>query len=148
MAIKLRPVTKANWVQCIRLKLAPDQEGLVAPNVASIAESKFESANELRAIYQDETIVGFLVYAPETETDETDLYWLFRFMIDVAYQKQGIGRAALALAIDEITARGARKINIPYSPKNLVAAKLYMSFGFVSVDIADDGDMIVQKVVG
>ncbi|MEM8534988.1 MAG: GNAT family N-acetyltransferase [Chloroflexota bacterium] len=148
MTIALRPVTKENWIQCIRLKLAPEQEGLVAPNVASIAESKFEPTNELRAIYKDETMVGFLVYAPETDTEETDLYWLFRFMIDVDYQNQGIGRAALALAIDEITARGARKINIPYSPKNLVAAKLYMSFGFVSVDIADDGDVIVQKVVG
>jgi diamine N-acetyltransferase len=43
MSISLREVTQENWVQVIRLKLAPEQEGLVAPNVDSIAESKFEA---------------------------------------------------------------------------------------------------------
>ncbi len=74
MGISLREVTKENWVQCIRLKLASEQEGLVAPNIASIAESKFEPHYVPRAIYSNEKVVGFLMYCPEIETEEKDLY--------------------------------------------------------------------------
>ena len=87
------------------------------------------------------------MYCPETETDEKDLYWLFRFMVDFKYQKQGIGKAALKLAIEEICKNQCSKINILYSPKNTVAAKLYASFGFKPIGTADDGDIIVQKTI-
>lgn len=147
MSVKLQPVTKENWVQCIKLKLAPEQEGLVAPNVVSIAESKFEPHYEPRAIYRNDQVVGFLMYSPEVETDEKDLYWLFRFMIDTKYQRQGIGRAALGLAINEISQNNCSKINILYSPKNTIAAKLYASFGFKPVGTGDDGDIIAQKQI-
>ena len=147
MNVKLRAVTKENWIQCIKLKLAPEQESFVAPNVDSIAESKFEPHYEPRAIYFNDELVGFLMYCPEIETDEKDLYWLFRFMVDVKHQKQGIGKAALKLAIDEISKNQCTKINILYSPKNTVAAKLYASFGFKAVGNADDGDIIAQKQI-
>ncbi len=147
MSISLREITKENWVQCIRLKLAPEQAGLVALNVDSIAESKFEPHYVPRAIYSNEKVVGFLMYCPEIETQEKDLYWLFRFMVDVEYQKQGIGKAALELALNEISKTNCRKINIVYSPKNWVAAKLYASFGFKQVGTAEDGDIIVQKSI-
>ena len=145
MSISLREVTKENWVQVIRLKLAPEQEGLVAPNVDSIAESKFEPHYVLRAIYKDEQVVGFLTYCPEIETEEKDLYWLFRLMVEAEYQKQGIGKAALELALNEISKNNCCKINILYSPNNSIAARLYEKFGFQQVGIAEDGDIIVQK---
>ena len=134
-------------MQCIKLKLAPEQEGLVAPNVVSIAESKFEPHYEPRAIYRNDQVVGFLMYCPEVETNEKDLYWLFRFLIDAQYQRQGIGRAALGLAINEISQNNCSKINILYSPKNTIAAKLYASFGFKPVGNGDDGDIIAQKQI-
>ena len=145
MSISLREVTKENWVQCIKLKLAPEQEGLVASNADSIAESKFEPHYVPRAIYNNEQVVGFLMYCPEIETEEKNLYWLFRFMVDIEHQRQGIGRAALELALNEISQNNCSKVNIIYSPKNSVAAKLYESFGFKQVGIAEDGDIIVQK---
>lgn len=147
MSITLREITKENWIQCIRLKLAPEQVGLVASNVDSIAESKFEPHYVPRAIYKEEKVVGFLMYCPEVETAEKDLYWLFRFMVDIEYQKQGIGKAALELALNEIFKTNCRRINIVYSPKNWVAAKLYASFGFKQVGTAEDGDIIVQKSI-
>lgn len=146
MSITLREITKENWLQCIRLKLAPEQAGLVAPNVDSIAESKFEPHYVPRAIYREEKVVGFLMYCPD-ETQEKNLYWLFRFMVDVESQKQGIGKAALELALNEISKNNCCKINIIYSPKNWVAAKLYASFGFKQVGTAEDGDIIVQKSI-
>lgn len=147
MSVSLREVTKENWIQCIKLKLAPEQKGLVAPNVDSIAESKFELHYVPKVIYNNDIVVGFLMYCPEIETEEKDLYWLFRFMVDVVYQKQGIGKAALELSLKEISQNNCRKINVMYSPKNSIAAKLYASFGFKQVGIAEDGDIIVQKRV-
>ncbi len=147
MNISLREVTKDNWIECIKLKLAPKQEKMVAPNVDSIAESKFEIHYVPRAIYKDDLVVGFLMYCPEIETDEKDLYWLFRFMVDVNYQRKGIGRTALKLAIDEIAKNNCRKLNIVYSPKNVIAAKLYASFDFKQIDLAEDGDIIAQKTI-
>jgi len=59
-------------------------------------------------------------------------------MIDVEYQKQGIGRAV------ELTLNKIPKIVVRLTsyirPKNSVAAKLYASFGFKQVGIAEDGD--------
>jgi len=147
MNVELRPVTRENWIEVIRLKLSPEQEGLVAPNVASIAESKFEPHFEPRAICESGTVVGFLMYCPETETVEEDLYWLFRFMIGSEHQQKGIGRAALILAINEMSKRKCSKINVLYSPKNTIAAKLYSSLGFKQVGIAEDGDIIAQKKI-
>ncbi len=66
-------------------------------------------------------------------------------MVDVEYQKQGIGKAALKLALNEIAKSNCRKLNIIYSPKNSIAAKLYASFGFKQVGTDEDGDIIVQK---
>jgi diamine N-acetyltransferase len=147
MNISLKEVTKDNWVQCVKLKLAPEQECFVAPNADSIAESKFEPHYVPRAIYNNDKVVGFLMYCPEIETQEKDLYWLFRFMIDIEHQKQGIGKAALKIAIAEISKNNCRKINIIYSPKNSVAAKLYANFGFEQIAIDEDGEIIVQKRV-
>jgi diamine N-acetyltransferase len=147
MNISLKEVTKDNWVQCVKLKLAPEQECFVAPNADSIAESKFEPHYVPRAIYNNDKVVGFLMYCPEIETQEKDLYWLFRFMIDIEHQKQGIGKAALKIAIAEISKNNCRKINIIYSPKNSVAAKLYANFGFEKIAIDEDGEIIVQKRV-
>ena len=147
MNISLKEVTKDNWVQCVKLKLAPEQECFVAPNADSIAESKFEPHYVPRAIYNNDKVVGFLMYCPEIETQEKDLYWLFRFMIDIEHQKQGIGKAALKIAIAKISKINCRKINIIYSPKNSVAAKLYANFGFEKIAIDEDGEIIVQKRV-
>lgn len=66
-------------------------------------------------------------------------------MVDAEYQKQGIGKAALELALNEISKNNCRYINILYSPKNSIAARLYEKSGFQQVGIAEDGDIIVQK---
>ena len=51
MDTELKEVTKENWIDCIHLSLHPEQEGNLASNVDTIAESKFEPENQLRAIY-------------------------------------------------------------------------------------------------
>jgi diamine N-acetyltransferase len=38
---EIRPVTKGNWKDLIRLKVREDQPHFVAPNLYSIAEAQF-----------------------------------------------------------------------------------------------------------
>lgn len=142
--VQLRDVCRKNWVACAKLELPPDQAGFVAPNVYSIAESKFEPHYCPRAIYAEEDLVGFLMYCAETDPPDPQLYWLFRFMIVKPHQKRGFGRQALQLAIGEMRALGAERIRTMHKPKNEVAAKLYQSAGFQRIGVLDDGDIELE----
>ena len=72
---------------------------------------------------------------------------IWRFMVDEKYQKQGIGRIALSLALAEIKAlTGINKIEICYNPKNPVAKDFYASFGFVEVGIDDDDEDMLAVI--
>jgi diamine N-acetyltransferase len=143
MKIELSPLTRDNWRECIRLELAPGQERLVASNVASIAESRFEPHYEPRAIYADGEMVGFLMYCPDLEAEEQGLFWLFRLMTDRRRQGQGIGRQAIDLALEEIAVAGGRRVKICHVPENEVASRLYQRLGFVPTGEIEDGEVIL-----
>lgn len=147
MTIKLQEVTKENWLDCIRLSLYPEQEGNVAPNVDSIAESKFEPNNQLRAIYQQDKVIGFLAFCVENDPPDPDLYWLFRFMIDKNYQGRGYGTKALHLVIKEIKDLGAKYIQTMHKPKNQIAGKLYQKAGFSYIGKLEEGDLLMEMKI-
>ena len=79
----------------------------------------------------------------DDENDEYEKYWftrssyfIWRFMIDERYQKQGYGRQALGLILDFIRsapARQAKYVWLCYGLDNVVARKLYASIGFKEV---------------
>lgn len=144
MCIELKEVTRDNWIDCIRLSLHPEQEGNVAPNVDSIAESKFELHHQLRAIYKDKQVIGFLAFCVEDDPPNPELYWLFRFMIDKDFQGKGYGTQALNLVIEEITHLGAKCIHTMHKPKNIRAGKLYQKAGFTYIGNLDDGDLLME----
>lgn len=61
-------------------------------------------------------------------------YYIWRFMIDRRYQKQGFGKEALRLAIKFVKTFpcGESKVCwLSYEPENEVARKLYLKAGFV-----------------
>ena len=61
--VELRPVTKKNFEQVIRLEVSQDQLRYVASNLYSIAESKIFPECIPLAIYDGEKLVGFIMYA-------------------------------------------------------------------------------------
>ena len=145
MKIELKPVTKENWRECVRLEVAQDQKRFVAPNVVSLAESKFEPHYEPRAIYADSRMVGFAMYCPDEEAGDDGLYWIFRLMTDQWHQCSGIGRMAMECLLDEIAERGGRTVKISYVPQNTVAARMYEKMGFVDKGEVEEGEIIVEK---
>ena len=138
--VKLKDVTEDNWRAVIDLKLDPEQEELVASNLYSIAESRFDPDARPRAVYAGKRVVGFLMY--DVQPRKASIY---RFMIDRKHQGKGYGRAALGKALDEIRAiPRIRTVSIRYVADNPVAKPFYASFGFVEVGKDEDGEIIAD----
>lgn len=147
--VRLEDVTAQNWRAVAGLKLADDQKQLVASNVYSLAQSKFDPDAFPRAIYAGHRVVGFLMYDLPDVDDEIQEASIYRFMIDMAHQGKGYGRRALKLAIEEIKEiPGISKISISYVRNNAKAKQFYASFGFVERDGGkDDYELIAELVL-
>ena len=142
--IELAPVTAETWVAVARLELAPEQEGLVSPNVWSLAEAGFFPGHQPRVFLHGGEPVGFCMYTVDDEAPASGLFWLFRYMVAAEHQGKGYGRAALPLVLEEMRAAGARTIRTMHRPENSVAARLYASAGFRQVGVLDDGDLELE----
>ena len=92
--MSLRPVTKDNLRDILRLKVTEAQEHFVADNAVSLAQAHFSPEAWYRAIYAGETPVGFMMLHDDPAKPK---YFLWRLMIDSRYQRFGYGRQAMAL---------------------------------------------------
>jgi diamine N-acetyltransferase len=70
MNVTLRPVTRENFEAITDLELLPHQEDYLASNSYSIAQASFYPHLKTRAIYADETLVGFMMYAVPVEGEQ------------------------------------------------------------------------------
>ena len=61
MSISLREITQDNFYACMKLSVRKDQP-FVASNSFSVAESKIFQNWITNAIYNDEEMVGFMMY--------------------------------------------------------------------------------------
>ena len=141
MSVSLREINRDNWKECIKLQPYETQLNFVASNAYSLLESKFEPSLFPLAIYNDETMVGFVMYG----LDEDDgSWWLVRLMVDRDYQKNGYGKAALLKTINILRDKvGCDCMFTSYVPENLVAEKLYLSLGFEKTGKIEEGEIVV-----
>jgi diamine N-acetyltransferase len=100
--VTLREVTADSVRTICNLAVTEHQQQFVAPNAVSIAQAYFSEYAWFRAIYADDTPVGFLMLYDDTEKP---VYYLWRFMVDARYQGMGFGRRALELLIDHVRTR-------------------------------------------
>lgn len=80
--VTLREVTQETVNSILNLRVTKEQEQFVASNAVSIAEAHFSADAWFRAIYADETPVGFLMLSDQPDKGE---YFLWRFMVDAQY---------------------------------------------------------------
>lgn len=140
MNVTLRKIERDNFRECIKLKVAAGQEHFVASNVYSIAQAYVEPKCVPLAVYEGETMVGFVMY---TWDEGEQKWWIFRVMIGADYQGKGYGRAAMVALMKLISEqRGGEEIAISYETENEVARKLYASLGFV-----ETGEVIEDETV-
>jgi diamine N-acetyltransferase len=128
LTVHLREITADNFVEAIRLKAKPEQEGLVASNAASIAQSKFHTFLECYGIYDGDEMVGFSACGVNPEDGTV---WIVRHMVGAPFQGKGYGRQGLRCIIDHLRQlHPASPIFLDVAPSNERAIALYESEGF------------------
>ncbi|MDP5275771.1 GNAT family N-acetyltransferase [Chengkuizengella axinellae] len=148
MSIQLREVSKENWYDCTQLNVSEEQLKVFSfPVVYWIAESKYDDDLELRAVYSDDEIVGFIVYS--SKPDQEKSYWIMAFMIDEKYQGKGYGKVAMEKLIEIMhTNYNCKKIMLGHRPNNFLAASFYESLGFKKKsDELIDGETVRVLVI-
>lgn len=152
--ITLREITEDNWRTVANLRILPEQEGNLASIPMSMVEAHYSEDAWMRAIYADETIVGFLMMAlwPPTEG-----YYIWRFVIDKRFQGLGFGRIVVQMAIQHVkdTYPQAKRVGVNSTPKegdlkkNVKAEhspyQFYFKLGFrQTAEPDEDGEVLME----
>ncbi|HLF90083.1 MAG TPA: GNAT family N-acetyltransferase [Anaerolineales bacterium] len=145
---EIRPVTKDNWKELIRLKVREDQTHFVASNLYSIAEAQFGDEYEgywdlfPYGIYDGDTPVGFLMYGCNFEHPKQQVF-IQRLMVDENHQGKGYGRFGMGKMLELFRADDRiHEVGISYEPENEAARTLYASLGF-----EETGEIVGSEVV-
>jgi diamine N-acetyltransferase len=126
--VSLREVTAETVREICRLEVSEAQKEFVAPNAVSIAQAYFEPKAWFRAIYADETPVGFLMLYDDPGEAQ---YFLWRYMIDARYQKLGFGKRAMDLLVEHVRSRpNARYLTLSCHPGEEGPEPFYRKYGF------------------
>jgi diamine N-acetyltransferase len=142
--VSLREITKETLRPILRLKVTPQQEQYVASNAVSIAQAYFHRDNAwFRAIYADETPVGFLML-DDRESEAS--YFLWRFMIDTKYQKFGFGKRAIELLFEHVKTRpNAKELGVSCVPDGDGSpCPFYEKMGFVYTGEKDEDELVMK----
>jgi diamine N-acetyltransferase len=143
--VSLREITRETVESIIDLEVAPKQEKFVASNAESLAEALFSPDAWYRAIYADETPVGFVMLSIKPEVPH---YYLWRFMIGAEYQGKGYGKRALELVIEHVrTLPGAKELTLSYTPGKGSPRKFYQQFGFEETGEWDDDEIVMRLLL-
>lgn len=89
--------------------LPPAQRKMVADNVRSIAEAHLSPGAWMRAIYANDTPIGFIMTHTGLDCEDgidCPGVFLWRFMIAGSYQGKGYGKRALERVIQHLKALG------------------------------------------
>ena len=126
--VSLKEINTENFWEVIELKVHDEQKEYVLGNSVSIAQSRVQPECIPMAIYDDETLVGFLMYCVDMDDGN---YWIYRFMIDKNFQRKGYGKKAMELLLNELKKDKKRnKIILDVKRESIAAVELYKSFGF------------------
>jgi diamine N-acetyltransferase len=140
--VSLREITAETLRSILSLSVTKEQEKFVASNAVSIAQAHFSEHAWFRAIYADETPVGFLMLYDDPEKAE---YFLWRFMIDQEHQRKGYGRRALELLIEYVKTRpNAKELFVSHAPGDGSPGGFYRKLGFEYTGEEDHGELVMK----
>jgi diamine N-acetyltransferase len=132
VVVTLREITPENIRAVLGLSVAPVQRSVYPrSNGYSIAEGHYPDDDPvwMRAVYANETPVGFLMTSEAPDRGE---YFLWRLMVDAEHQGKGYGSRAVKLLIERIRASGnARRLLTSHLKGQGDAGGFYQKLGFV-----------------
>ena len=75
--------------------------------------------------------------------------WLGGILIDLAWQRRGIGRHAVGVALELLADRhGHRRFALSYHPDNDAARRTYAGLGFVETGEREDDEVVARLELG
>jgi diamine N-acetyltransferase len=130
--------------------LSPAQRKMVTDNAHSIAEAHFSEQAWMRAIYADQTPIGFIMLHIGSDYDDgidCPGVFLWRFMIAGPYQGKGYGKIAMEKLIRHLESLG---VPVLYTSCGLGEASpegFYRGLGFIPTgDYYDDQPELVLRL--
>jgi diamine N-acetyltransferase len=143
--VRLEPITEHNVKAVFELEVAPGQDAFVASNAWSLAQALAEyDIAWPRAIVVDDQVVGFLMLEIDPDEEDGRPFWLWRLMVAADRQRQGIGTAALALALDQVRASGGTEIYTSWVPGEGSPGPFYERLGFEPTGELDDDEIVAR----
>jgi diamine N-acetyltransferase len=142
--VTLREITGETVVQICNLSdtLSDQQQRMVAPNARSIAQAHFEPKAWFRAIYADETPVGFVMLYDDPDGPE---YFLWRLMVAAPHQGKGYGRRAVEQLVEYVRTRpGAEQLLTSYVPIEGGPEGFYRKLGFEPTGQVIDHEIVMR----
>jgi diamine N-acetyltransferase len=141
-AITLKEITSETVRIICSLSVRDDQKKFIAPNAISIAQAYFSKHAWFRAIYADDTPIGFLMLEDQPEIPE---YYLWRFMIDRRYQGFKFGSRAMNLLIEHVKNRpNATELITSVLQEKGGPQGFYEKLGFELTGEYEEGEAILQ----
>ena len=142
--VTLREITEETVVQICNLSdtLSEQQQRMVAPNALSIAQAHFSDKAWFRAIYADETPVGFIMLHDDPEEQK---YFLWRLMVARPHQGKGFGRRAVEQLVQYVKTRpGAEGVLASYVPIEGGPEGFYRKLGFEPTGEELHGEVVMR----
>ncbi len=137
--VTLREITAETVGGICRLEVKPEQRDSVAPNAFSLAQALFSNLAWYRAIYANETPVGFVMLEDDPASRH---YYLWRYMIAAEHQGKGFGRQALEQVIAYVRGRpGAKEFLLSYVPGEHGPREFYRRLGFEDTGVMHGDEM-------
>lgn len=153
--MELVKINSHNVWDIVKLTVYDEQKAFVASNADSLIEAYVTIQDGGTALpfglYENDIPVGFVMLGYGTSGEESepqvakDGYCLWRFMIDKACQKQGLGSRALEKVLEYIGTYPygpATYCWLSYEPENTVAKALYEKYGF-----KENGELCGREIV-
>ncbi len=146
--VSLREITEKTVVPICKLTdtLSAPQKRMVAPNAVSIAQAHFSKTAWFRAIYADETPVGFVMLDDRPEEAE---YFIWRLMIAGPYQGLGYGKRAIRLLIEYVKTRpGAKELLTSCGEGEGSPEGFYARLGFRRTGAMEEDEVVMSLPLG
>lgn len=142
--VNFRKITEENFDAIIKMK-RPQGESFVASNAVSLAQAwLYRDDGDVFpfAIYDDDTVVGFMLLEEDTEDQRLDLW---RIMLPSENEGKGYGTAAVKLMIQYARESGKyKRIGLLCGPQNHNARHIYDKLGFQPTGEICYGDIEMQ----
>lgn len=129
---RLELITQENVAAACDVRVAPEQEAVVAPVVNSLAEAYASRETAWpRLIYDGNDPVGFVManFDPANPTEEFRC-GIWRLNIDAGHQGRGYGRFAVEQVSAEARRRGYRRITVLWRKHEHGPESFYLRLGF------------------